>query len=245
MIEITEDAALTKAEKDAKRRKDFSQSYWKRKHLTHDLAIEEKQLRMEYFDAEKRKKVLNLVTNALINIAENDVLDKKDKSLLYKGFSAEDEELLKAVRYKPITGLYATTTDNPIVRKDIVVLKKDGGFDTRKVNKEKKPVKLLDYFLDCKEVSTRKRLENVETAQQQANIKMEQLTSALAVMQEKVRVLELAGFKEKINNLYRLSLEYPFASKQELADMIGKSRKTVNLWLKEIEMFHGKNLNTS
>jgi DNA-binding transcriptional regulator YiaG len=240
MTDTAEDTVLTKAERDAKRKKDFSQSYWKRKHLTHDLIIEEKQLRMDYFDIEKRKKVLGLVTNALINIAENDVLDKKDKSLLYSGFSEEDKELLKSVRYKPINGLYKTTTDHPIVKKDIIVLKKDGGFDTRKVNKEKRPSKLFDYFLDCKETSTKKRLENVESAQQQVNMKMEQFASALATMQEKVQALEFAGFKDKINNLYKLSLEYPFASQQELADMIGKSRKTVNLWLKEIDMFHGK-----
>lgn len=207
------------------------------------LELEKRRVLSLLSDPLKKQEVIDLTVSSARNIMTTCTLENSEDDVLYKGFTEEGKELLKGERSMKVQGLFTTVAKDDVVKEGITEIKQLVSFDTRKVRQEKRVGKTLDnLYLHKKQADQekellkhREQLAMLMLAQKQNEERFEQIGNALLVHEEKLKALAVLGVEQKKIDLYKLRVENPELTQQELSEMIGKSRLTVIRWLKDIE----------
>lgn len=194
-------------------------------------------------DPLKKKEVIELTVSSARNIMQNCTLEQSEDEVLYKGFTKESKELLKGERHMKVNNLFTTVVSDTVVNEGVSEIKELVKFDTRKVRQEKRVGKTLDnLYLHKKEadqekelIKHREQLAMLMLAQKHNEERFEQIGNALIVHEEKLKALAVLGVDQKKIDLYKLTLDKPLLTRQQLAEHVGKSKPTVIAWLKEIK----------
>lgn len=207
------------------------------------LELEKRRVLSLLSDPLKKQEVIDLTVSSARNIMTTCTLENSEDEVLYKGFTEEGKELLKGERSMKVQGLFTTVAKDDVVKEGITEIKQLVSFDTRKVRQEKRVGKTLDnLYLHKKQADQekellkhREQLAMLMLAQKQNEERFEQIGNALLVHEEKLKALAVLGVEQKKIDLYKLKVENPELTQQELSRLIGKSRLTVIRWLKDIE----------
>lgn len=212
------------------------------------LELEKRKVLSVLSDPLKKQEVIDLTVSSARNIMTTCTLEHNEEDVLYKGFTDENKELLKEKRNMKVQDLFTTVTKDSIVKEGVSEIKELVKFDTRKVRQEKRVGKTLDsLYLHKKQADQekellkhREQLAMLMLAQKQNEERFEQIGNALLLHEEKIKALATLGIEQKKIDLYKLRVENPNMTQQELSEKIGKSRLTVIRWLKDIESVHLK-----
>lgn len=207
------------------------------------LELERRRVLTLLSDPLKKQEVINLTVSSARNIMTTCTLENSEEDVLYKGFTQENKDLLKGERHMKVNNLFGTIIKDNIVKEGVSEIKELVTFDTRKVRQEKRVGKTLDnLYLHKKQADQekellrqREQLAMLMLAQKQNEERFEQIGNALLVHEDKLNALAILGVDQKKIELYRLTLEQPLLTRQQLADTIGKSKPTVIAWLKDIK----------
>lgn len=207
------------------------------------LELEKRRVLSILSDPLKKQEVINLTVSSARNIMTTCTLEHSEDDVLYKGFTKESKELLKGERHMKVSNLFSTVVKDDVVKEGVSEIKELVRFDTRKVRQEKRVGKTLDnLYLHKKQADQerellkhREQLAMLMLAQKQNEERFDQIGNALLLHEDKLNALTVLGVDQKKIELYKLTLEKPSLTRQQLADTIGKSKPTVIAWLKEIK----------
>jgi hypothetical protein len=207
------------------------------------LEMEKRRVLSVLSDPLKKKEVLDLTISSAQNIMANCTLTQSEEDVLYKDFTEEDKDLLKGERSMKINNVFGAVSSDVRVKEGITHIKELVPFDTRKIRQDKRVGKTLDtLYLHKKQADQAEQLRihgeqiaKLILAQKQNDEKFNQIGNALLGLDEKLGALSTLGLSPKKIELYRLKLQNPDKTQQELGEMIGKPRLTVIRWLKDID----------
>lgn len=207
------------------------------------LELEKRRVLSLLSDPLKKQEVIDLTVSSARNIMTTCTLEHSEDDVLYKGFTQESKELLKGERSMKVSNLFSTVVKDEVVKEGVSEIKELVKFDTRRIRQEKRVGKTLDsLYLHKKQADQekellkhREQLAMLMLAQKHNEERFEQIGNALLVHEDRLKALAVLGVEEKKLELYKLKVENPEMTQQELADKIGKSRLTVIRWLKDIE----------
>lgn len=214
------------------------------------LEMEKRRILATLSDPDKRKEVVNLTISSAQNIMSNCTLTETEEDILYKDFSDKDKQLLKGERGSKINGIFSAVVSDSTVKDGVVAIKELVNFDTRKVRQDKRVGKTLDtLYLHKKQFDQAAQLKlhseqiaRLLLAQKENEDKFNQIGNALLYVEVKMNALKILGVSDKKAELYKLRLQYPSLTQQQLGDIIGKPRLTVIRWLKEINKLTPKEI---
>ena len=206
------------------------------------LELEKRRVLSILSDPLKKQEVIDLTVSSARNIMTTCTLEHSEDDVLYKGFTQESKELHKGERGMKVNNLFSTVVKDDVVKEGVSEIKELVKFDTRRVRQEKRVGKTLDsLYLHKKQADQekellkhREQLAMLMLAQKHNEERFEQIGNALLIHEDKLKALAVLGVDQKKLDLYRLKIENPSLTQQELSEIIGKSRLTVIRWLKEI-----------
>ena len=176
----------------------------------------------------------------------NELTKDTAQSVAYSDLSEDDVSFLSKEKYKSVYGLHKKVTADEEIES---LLKGNRIVDIRKISKKNKPNDYINNVLNPKVQSdidrrlkeAEKTLAYLMLAQKQNEERFSQIGNALLQHEEKFKALLTLGEAQKKIDLYKLSLEQPELTVQELADKVGKGRATAFRWLAEVKSkFEGK-----
>ena len=214
------------------------------------LEQEKKSICLSMSDPESAARLISLTTKAARNIIQSEITSENINEEPYKDFDEEEQEFFQDKKHKQIYNLHKKVSTDEVVQEGIVVLKEQGGLDLRSQRHKKKPSAYLGDLakakrladLEARQKQTEERLARLEISQQENENKFEQIGCALLDFDAKFKALEVLGLDTKKIEAYKLSLERPELTRQELADELGKSKPTVIKWLQEVKAEIDKSL---
>ena len=194
-------------------------------------------------DPLKKKEVIELTVSSARNIMQNCTLEQSEDDVIYKGFTKESKDLLKGERHMKVNNLFTTVVNDFVVNEGVSEIKELVKFDTRKVRQEKRVGKTLDnLYLHKRQadqerelIKHREQLAMLILAQKHNNERFEQIGNALLSYEKRLEALLVLGVDQKKIDLYKITLDEPGLTRQQLADKIGKSKPTVITWLQEVK----------
>lgn len=206
------------------------------------LEMEKRRVLSLLSDPLKKQEVIDLTVSSARNIMTTCTLEHSEDDVLYKGFTQENKELLKGERSMKVNNLFSTVIKDDVVKEGVTEIKELVKFDTRRVRQEKRVGKTLDsLYLHKKQADQekellkhREQLAMLMLAQKQNEERFEQIGNALLVHEEKLKALSILGVDQKKIDLYKLTLEQPSLTADELSTKIGKGRATVFRWLSDV-----------
>lgn len=187
----------------------------------------------------KSDKLVEITGTVVRSIMTNELTQETATDIVYSDLSAEDRAFFSKEKYSRINNLHTKV----LKEENIKELLTESVVDLRKVAKKTKPSDYIDNVLNPKvqsDITSRlleaeKSIAFLMLAQKENESKFNQLGNALLVQEEKLKALAVLGVDRKKIELYRISLEEPNLTRQQLAERIGKTKPTVITWLKEIE----------
>lgn len=214
------------------------------------LEQEKKSICLSMSDPESAQKLITLTTKAARSIMQSEITSENINAEPYKDFDQEEQEFFQDKKHKHIYNLHKKVSTDEVVQEGIVVLKEQGGLDLRSQRHKKKPSAYLGDLakakrladLEARQKQTEERLARLELSQIENEKKFNQLGSAMMDFESKFEALKTLGLDPKKIEAYKLSLEKPELTRQELADELGKSKPTVIKWLQEVKAEIDKSL---
>lgn len=194
-------------------------------------------------DPVKREKVTDLAINAGQNIMLNNTLMDSEDDVLFKDFTFADKELLKSERSSKINKIFEIVSSDGVVSQGITEIKDLVKYDTRKIRQDKRVGKVLDsLYLHKRQKDMAEQLKEhsesiayLKLAQKETDNKLEQIGDVLIQWEDKFKALALLGVTSKKIELLKLSILHPTLTQEELGNKIGKPRRTVIRWLKDLK----------
>lgn len=198
---------------------------------------------MQKVNPETERRFMGLVQDASRTALHSEIHVDNLQTEPFKNFNDDDLEFFNERKYKTVYNLHNKVIADPSVQQGIEVLKQDKHIDMRKQRHKKKANDYIGglaqskmiYDLIKRQQETDQRLARLELVQMEHQDKIEQLGDAMLVYEDKFDALLALGIEEKKVQVYKLSLEKPEMTRQELATFFGKSKPTVIKWLKEIK----------
>lgn len=207
------------------------------------LEQEKKSICLSMSDPESAQRLISLTTKAARSIMQSEITSDNIHQEPYKEFDQAEQDFFQEKKHKQIYNLHTKVSTDSVVQEGIVVLKETGGLDLRSQRHKKKPSSYLGDLakskriadLEKKQKTTEERLARLELSQKENEVKFDQIGDALLNFESKFSALEILGIDSKKIEAYRLSLEQPELTRQQIANLLGKSKPTIIKWLKEIK----------
>lgn len=222
-----------------------------------EIRKEEKRLKQEKIaictmmtNPEDGVKLIDLSKRAIRSTMQNEITQLNLTEEPYKDFSEEEQEFFSSKKHKTIYNLHSKVTEDRDVKEGIDMLKEKGTLDGRKQRHKKKINDYLGSIVNSKLIADmaarqkeqEERLARLELAQKVNENKFEQIGNALIDVDVRLKLLSVLGVDQKKLEAYKLTLEQPGLTRNELALQLGKSKPTVIKWIKEVEEEIAKSL---
>ena len=192
---------------------------------------------------EDTPKLVDITKTIARTILDSEITDTNIKEEPFKHLNEQDLDFYNGRRYRPVHDLHRKVTQDDEVSGGLVKLKETGKLNSQTQWRKKKPNDWLSSLAvakmeACNAASLRaleERMARMELAQKENEGKFEQIGSALLNQERKLKALSVLGVDKKKLHAYRLSIENPELSVDEIALRLGKHRATVFRWIKEIK----------
>lgn len=192
---------------------------------------------------EEGVKLVDLSKRAIRNTMQNEITLLNQTEEPFKGFTEEEHEFFSDRKHKTIHDLHSKVTEEQDIQEGIGVLKEKKTLDGRKLRHKKKVNDYLGSIVNSKLIADmarrqreqEERLARLELAQKVNEDKFEQIGNALLNVDERLKALAVLGVDGKKLEAYKLSLQQPNMTRNEIAAHLGKSKPTVIKWLKEVD----------
>ena len=193
---------------------------------------------------EDLNKLLNITTEVAQNVLTSEITDDNFKEAPFNTLNEEDMEFYDDQKYRQVTGLHNKLVKDPVVSEGLVELKQTGRLNSQTQWRVKKPNDWIGRVVEAKRnayndarlAALEEQVAKLALAQKETDSKVEQLGNAVLLHETKINALLTLGIAPKKIEAYKLSLERPELTRQELADELGKSKPTVIKWLQEVKL---------
>lgn len=197
---------------------------------------------------EDTPKLVDITKTIARTILDSEITDTNIKEEPFKHLNEQDLDFYNGRRYKPVHDLHKKVTQDEEVSEGLVKLKETGKLNSQTQWRKKKPNDWLSSLATakmeaCNAASLRaleERMARMELAQKENESKFQQIGAALIAQESHLKALATLGVSPKKLQAYKLSLENPRLSTEDIAEKLGKHRVTVFRWLKEIEGLRGE-----
>ena len=191
------------------------------------------------------KKTVELTTKAVRSILGSEITRENKEEEPYKDFSDEDKAFFDKRKYNPVQKLHESVATDTEVSDALAILRGEKVYDARKQRHKKKPKDYVDgvasfkliFDLQKRQKDQEERLAlltlEVQRNKDFANDRFEQVGTEL-LQQKKLNALLVLGIAPKKLEVYKMILDNPELTIDEISSASGKSRATVFRWLKEI-----------
>lgn len=232
--------ALSRIESEAKRDK---------RQLLSQLSDPEKVARMI-------KVTLKVLMAASTETLTNDTLDEK----VYSYLTEEEKDFFDSTKYNIVYNLHNKAMNNQVIKEKAEEMKEAKVIDNRSLRHKNTPSKYITEFslaklvldmlksesekerrLAAAELSILRQAEEIRSIKQS----LEQQDKRLSVVEEvigldeinerKLKALSKLGVKDNVLEAYRLKLENPKLTREEIAIKLGRGKRTVVRWFVELE----------
>ena len=232
--------ALSRIESEAKRDK---------RQLLSQLSDPEKVARMV-------KVTLKVLMAASTETLTNDTLDEK----VYSYLTEEEKDFFDSTKYNIVYNLHNKAMNNQVIKEKAEEMKEAKVIDNRSLRHKNTPSKYITEFSLAKlvldmlksESEKERRLAAAELsilhqAEEIRSIKqsLEQQDKRLSVVEEvigldeinerKLKALSKLGVKDNVLEAYRLKLENPKMTREDIAVKLNKCKRTVVRWFVDLE----------
>lgn len=197
-------------------------------------------------DPETKEKTVKLTTKAIKTTMTSEITPDNVNQEPYKDFSEEEREFFDQKKYKPVYGLHEQVMKDEDVVSSVESLKEKGMYDGRKQRHKKKPGDYVSSVASFKLLFDVMKRQNeqekqiavlayeVQRNKEVVDSKLDQIGQEL-LLQKKLNALFALGIPAKKLEAYKISLENPELSVEEVAAQLGKGRATVFRWLKDVK----------
>lgn len=232
--------ALSRIESEAKRDK---------RQLLSQLSDPEKVARMI-------KVTLKVLMAASTETLTNDTLDEK----VYSYLTEEEKDFFDSTKYNIVYNLHNKAMNNQVIKEKTEEMKEAKVIDNRSLRHKNTPSKYITEFslaklvldmlksesekerrLAAAELSILRQAEEIRSIKQS----LEQQDKRLAVVEEvigldeinerKLKALSKLGVKDNVLEAYRLKLENPKLTRDDIAVKLNKCKRTVVRWFVDLE----------
>ena len=232
--------ALSRIESEAKRDK---------RQLLSQLSDPEKVARMI-------KVTLKVLMAASTETLTNDTLDEK----VYSYLTEEEKDFFDSTKYNIVYNLHNKAMNNQVIKEKAEEMKEAKVIDNRSLRHKNTPSKYITEFslaklvldmlksesekerrLAAAELSILRQAEEIRSIKQS----LEQQDKRLSVVEEvigldeinerKLKALSKLGVKDNVLEAYRLKLENPKLTREEIAIKLGRGKRTVVRWFVDLE----------
>lgn len=232
--------ALSRIESEAKRDK---------RQLLSQLSDPEKVARMV-------KVTLKVLMAASTETLTNDTLDEK----VYSYLTEEEKDFFDSTKYNIVYNLHNKAMNNQVIKEKAEEMKEAKVIDNRSLRHKNTPSKYITEFslaklvldmlksesekerrLAAAELSILRQAEEIRSIKQS----LEQQDKRLSVVEEvigldeinerKLKALSKLGVKDNVLEAYRLKLENPKLTREDIAVKLNKGKRTVVRWFVELE----------
>lgn len=232
--------ALSRIESEAKRDK---------RQLLSQLSDPEKVARMI-------KVTLKVLMAASTETLTNDTLDEK----VYSYLTEEEKDFFDSTKYNIVYNLHNKAMNNQVIKEKAEEMKEAKVIDNRSLRHKSTPSKYITEFslaklvldmlksesekerrLAAAELSILRQAEEIRSIKQS----LEQQDKRLSVVEEvigldeinerKLKALSKLGVKDNVLEAYRLKLENPKMTREDIAVKLNKCKRTVVRWFVELE----------
>lgn len=232
--------ALSRIESEAKRDK---------RQLLSQLSDPEKVARMI-------KVTLKVLMAASTETLTNDTLDEK----VYSYLTEEEKDFFDSTKYNIVYNLHNKAMNNQVIKEKAEEMKEAKVIDNRSLRHKNTPSKYIIEFslaklvldmlksesekerrLAAAELSILRQAEEIRSIKQS----LEQQDKRLSVVEEvigldeinerKLKALSKLGVKDNVLEAYRLKLENPKMTREDIAVKLNKCKRTVVRWFVELE----------
>ena len=232
--------ALSRIESEAKRDK---------RQLLSQLSDPEKVARMV-------KVTLKVLMAASTETLTNDTLDEK----VYSYLTEEEKDFFDSTKYNIVYNLHNKAMNNQVIKEKAEEMKEAKVIDNRSLRHKNTPSKYITEFslaklvldmlksesekerrLAAAELSILRQAEEIRSIKQS----LEQQDKRLSVVEEvigldeinerKLKALSKLGVKDNVLEAYRLKLENPKLTREDIAVKLNKGKRTVVRWFVDLE----------
>lgn len=232
--------ALSRIESEAKRDK---------RQLLSQLSDPEKVARMV-------KVTLKVLVAASTETLTNDTLDEK----VYSYLTEEEKDFFDSTKYNIVYNLHNKAMNNQVIKEKAEEMKEAKVIDNRSLRHKNTPSKYITEFslaklvldmlksesekerrLAAAELSILRQAEEIRSIKQS----LEQQDKRLSVVEEvigldeinerKLKALSKLGVKDNVLEAYRLKLENPKLTREDIAVKLNKGKRTVVRWFVDLE----------
>lgn len=232
--------ALSRIESEAKRDK---------RQLLSQLSDPEKVARMV-------KVTLKVLMAASTETLTNDTLDEK----VYSYLTEEEKDFFDSTKYNIVYNLHNKAMNNQVIKEKAEEMKEAKVIDNRSLRHKNTPSKYITEFslaklvldmlksesekerrLAAAELSILRQAEEIRSIKQS----LEQQDKRLSVVEEvigldeinerKLKALSKLGVKDNVLEAYRLKLENPKMTRDDIAVKLNKCKRTVVRWFVDLE----------
>lgn len=232
--------ALSRIESEAKRDK---------RQLLSQLSDPEKVARMV-------KVTLKVLMAASTETLTNDTLDEK----VYSYLTEEEKDFFDSTKYNIVYNLHNKAMNNQVIKEKAEEMKEAKVIDNRSLRHKNTPSKYITEFslaklvldmlksesekerrLAAAELSILRQAEEIRSIKQS----LEQQDKRLSVVEEvigldeinerKLKALSKLGVKDNVLEAYRLKLENPKLTREDIAVKLNKCKRTVVRWFVDLE----------
>lgn len=223
------------------------------KKLMYEKAREERQKRQEKINLltamsnpEDKEKTVTLTTKAIKTTMTSEITPDNVNQEPYKDFSEEEKEFFDKKKYNVVYDLHEQVMKDDEVLTGVETLKEKGMYDGRKQRHKKKPgdyvgsVASFKLLFDVMKRQSEQEKQiailayEVQKNKELVDSKLDQIGQEL-LLQKKLNALFALGIPAKKLEAYKISIENPELSVEEVATQLGKGRATVFRWLKDIK----------
>jgi hypothetical protein len=194
-------------------------------------------------DPEVNKRLVGLTSTAVRTIMQNELTEANLSEQPFVLFSEQDQEFYMERKSKQVYNLHTKVMQDQEIGTAVEPLKEKGRLDMRTQRHKKQPHKyiasiaqaklLMDLAKKSKEQE--ERLARLEIAQKSNEDRFQQIGDALLVHEEKLKALKVLGVKSLQLEAYKLKLNQPELTQEQIGLKIGKDRRTIIRWFNEID----------
>ncbi len=192
---------------------------------------------------EDLNKLMNITTEVAQNVFTSEITDENFKEAPFNTLNEEDMEFYDDQKYRQVSGLHNKLLKDSVVSDGLVELKQTGRLNSQTQWRVKKPNDWIGRVVEAKRnayndarlAALEEQVAKLALAQKETDNKVEQLGNAVMLHETKLNALSVLGVSPKRIEAYKLLLENPLLSAEDIAVQLNKHRATVFRWLKEIK----------
>ena len=185
----------------------------------------------------------DLTSKAAITTLQSEITIENVNTEPYKEFNNDEKEAFRKGKHKAISRLNDTLQAKPEIKEGINVLKSKGVLDGRKQRYKKTPNDWISLLANSKLIADMavrmeehsKSIASLQLAQMEVNSRLDRIESAQNLQTAKRDALSALGIDQKKIDAYQLRLENPELTVEEIATRMGRTRVTVQRWLREVK----------